>query len=168
MANGEWYYARNNQQQGPVAVQLLQDMARSGQLQPTDLVWQQGMPNWIPASQVPQLFAAQPAPAYAAPIQHEQYGGYYPPQPQRYAMETPSTYLAQAILVTVFCCQPLGIVAIVYAAQVNSKLTAGDYVGAADSSAKARIWCWVAFGAPLVAAAGFFLLAMLGAAMEPR
>ena len=31
----------------------------------------------------------------------------------------PSTYLVRAILVTVFCCLPFGIVAIVYAAQVN-------------------------------------------------
>lgn len=168
MANGEWYYARNNQQQGPVAVQLLQDMARSGQLQPTDLVWQQGMPNWIPASQVPQFFAAPPAPAYTAPVQQARYGGYYPPQPQPYAMEVPATYLAQAILVTLFCCQPFGIVAIVYAAQVNSKLTAGDHAGAADSSAKAKMWCWVAFGLGLAINGGVFLLALLGAAMEPR
>ena len=31
-------------------------------------------------------------------------------------------YLVQAILVTIFCCLPFGIVSIVYAAQVNGKL----------------------------------------------
>lgn len=35
------------------------------------------------------------------------------------------TYLAPAILTTIFCCLPFGIVSIVYAAQVNGKLAAG-------------------------------------------
>ncbi|NER07984.1 MAG: CD225/dispanin family protein [Okeania sp. SIO3C4] len=36
--------------------------------------------------------------------------------------ENVPSYLTQAILITVFCCLPFGIVAIVYAAQVNSRL----------------------------------------------
>ena len=54
-------------------------------------------------------------------------------------------YLVQAILVTLFCCLPFGIVSIVYAAQVNSKSQAGDYQGALESSQKAKKWCWVSF-----------------------
>lgn len=38
------------------------------------------------------------------------------------------------------CCLPVGIVSIVYAAQVNGKLAAGDIAGAQDSSAKAKKW----------------------------
>jgi hypothetical protein len=38
-------------------------------------------------------------------------------------------YLVFAILATVFCCLPAGIPAIVYAAQVNSKLLVGDMQG---------------------------------------
>ena len=55
-------------------------------------------------------------------------------------------YLVQSILLTLFCCLPLGIVAIVFAAQVNSKLAAGDYNGAIESSNKAKMWCWWSFG----------------------
>lgn len=55
-------------------------------------------------------------------------------------------YLVQSILVTLFCCVPFGIVSIVYAAQVNGKLAGGDYVGAVESSKKAKMWCWVSFG----------------------
>jgi ABC-type Fe3+ transport system permease subunit len=55
-------------------------------------------------------------------------------------------YLVQAILVTLFCCIPFGIVAIVYAAQVNSKLAIGDLKGAQESSKNAKTWCWVSFG----------------------
>jgi len=55
-------------------------------------------------------------------------------------------YLVQAILCTVFCCLPFGIVAIVYAAQVNGKVAAGDIAGAEAASKNAKMWCWVAFG----------------------
>ena len=43
-------------------------------------------------------------------------------------------YLVPAILVTIFCCLPVGIAAIIQAAQVNGKLQAGDYEGAVSNS----------------------------------
>ena len=43
-----------------------------------------------------------------------------------------------AILSTLFCCLPLGVVSIVFAAQVNGKWNSGDVAGARDASAKAR------------------------------
>jgi interferon-induced transmembrane protein len=49
-------------------------------------------------------------------------------------------YLVLAIVVTVLCCLPLGIVGIVYAAQVNPKVQAGDLAGAQEASRKARLW----------------------------
>lgn len=52
-------------------------------------------------------------------------------------------HLVWAILSTLFCCLPLGIVSIVFAAQVNTKVAAGDLAGARESSAKAKqfaIW----------------------------
>ena len=55
-------------------------------------------------------------------------------------------YLVQAILATICCCLPFGIVGIVFAAQVNGKLAAGDYAGAMQSSSMAKTWCWVSFG----------------------
>ncbi len=55
-------------------------------------------------------------------------------------------YLAQSILVTLCCCVPFGIVAIVYSAQVNGKVQAGDIQGAMDASRKARMWAWIGFG----------------------
>ncbi|WAC62060.1 CD225/dispanin family protein [Pseudoxanthomonas sp. SL93] len=59
-------------------------------------------------------------------------------------------YLAWSIISTVLAtclCCPLGligIVAIVFSAQVNSKLNQGDVEGARRASANAKIWCWVA------------------------
>ena len=59
-------------------------------------------------------------------------------------------YLAFAILTTIFCCLPTGIPAIVYAAQVNGKLQAGDFAGAQAASKNAKMWCWISFGVGLV------------------
>jgi hypothetical protein len=61
-------------------------------------------------------------------------------------------YLWQAILCTVCCCIPFGIPAIVYAAQVNTKVIQGDMEGARQSSKNARMWCWIALGAGAVSA----------------
>lgn len=52
----------------------------------------------------------------------------------------PKNYLIEAILVTIFCCQPFGIVSIVYAAQVNSKFSTGNYEGANNASKSAKNW----------------------------
>jgi t-SNARE complex subunit (syntaxin) len=48
-----------------------------------------------------------------------------------------------AIITTLLCCLPLGIVSIVYASQVNSKWSMGDYQGAMASAESARKW-WIA------------------------
>lgn len=60
--------------------------------------------------------------------------------------------IVSTILATCFCCPVglLGIVAIVYATQVNSKLNAGDIEGARRASENAKIWCWVATALAIV------------------
>ncbi len=68
-----------------------------------------------------------------------------------------TSYLAPAILVTLFCCLPFGIVAIVYAAQALSLTGAGDGVGALTASRSARTWCWASFLTGL----GIWLLVVL-------
>jgi Interferon-induced transmembrane protein/zinc-ribbon domain len=75
---------------------------------------------------------------------------------------TVPNYLVFAILATVFCCLPAGIPAIVFAAQVNSKLQLGDLAGAQSASNNAKMWCWISFGVGLAAIGGWFLLVMLG------
>lgn len=55
-------------------------------------------------------------------------------------------YLTQAILVTLCCCLPLGIVAILKANKVNEFVAAGNFHAAHLSSLEAKKWCWIAFG----------------------
>ena len=75
-------------------------------------------------------------------------------------------YLVQSILATLFCWVPFGIVSIVYAAQVNAKLGAGDYAGAVEASEKAKMWCWLSFGVGLIAIIFWFLIGFAGAFAE--
>ncbi|WP_026817395.1 CD225/dispanin family protein [Arenimonas composti] len=62
----------------------------------------------------------------------------------------PDNYLVWAIIVTICCCLPGGIVSIVYAAQVDSKYNAGDYAGARDASDKAKLWALISAGVGFV------------------
>ena len=73
-------------------------------------------------------------------------------------------YLVHAILVTIFCCLPSESWSIVYAAQVNGKLQAGDIAGARQASAAARTWAWVSFGVGLASVALWGLLFIIIAA----
>ena len=98
-----------------------------------------------------------PAPQFGAlPYDGPQSGGYPPPpaghapypapapyQPARSTAEVPN-HLAWAILATLLCCMPFGIVAIVNAAQVSGRLAAGDYAGAHLASETARKWALAA------------------------
>ena len=93
-------------------------------------------------------YGQQPSPA-ANPQQ-----GYYPRQSygqQPYAPRTaaqpgnsreprPSNYLGWAIAATLLCCMPIGVVAIIYAAGVNTKYDRGDIEGARKASDRAQLW----------------------------
>jgi t-SNARE complex subunit (syntaxin) len=72
-------------------------------------------------------------------------------------------YLAQSILVTLFCCLPLGIVAIIKASEVNSRLASGDYEGAVKASNEAKKFCWWSFGAGIIFIVIYFVLVVLAA-----
>jgi len=59
-------------------------------------------------------------------------------------------WLVEAILVTLLCCLPFGVVGIIFAAQVNTKQQAGDMEGAEKSRREAAKWTklgfWIGLG----------------------
>jgi uncharacterized membrane protein YvbJ len=85
-------------------------------------------------------------------------------QPLEQLSQPVSNHLVPAILVTLFCCLPFGIVAIVYAAQVNGKLQANDYAGAMDYSKKTAMWSWISFGLGILATIIGFAMGFFGSA----
>ncbi len=61
-----WFYEEGGQRKGPVAVQDLATMLRSGQLGQKSLVWREGLENWQSASaMMGEIMAAAPSPAVA-------------------------------------------------------------------------------------------------------
>jgi hypothetical protein len=130
---------------GPVTTEQLRQWIAEGRVNHQTLAQAEGDTQWKPLGQYAE-FAASTA------------GGTSPPpaagQPQPHV----SNYLVPAILSTICCCLPFGIVAIVFAAQVNAKLQAGDIEGARQSSEKAKMWCWLALLCGLIFSAIWLIL----------
>lgn len=66
-------------------------------------------------------------------------------------------YLIPAII-SALCCFPLGIISIIFAAQVNSKVTAGDMTGALDASKKAKMFSYIFIILGVVVWGGYLLV----------
>lgn len=77
-------------------------------------------------------------------------------QPQ---IEKPSNNLVWAILSTIFCCIPFGIVSIVYSCKVNSLAEQGFYDEAKSAARTSRIWAIVA---GVVGFVDYIIFAILG------
>ena len=57
----EWYYTKGGQQQGPVNLETLRNMASRGELKPEDMVWNSTMKDWVPSSEVDGIHTGEPA-----------------------------------------------------------------------------------------------------------
>lgn len=94
-------------------------------------------------------------------------GGYE--DPRRCPMpQMPKNHLALAVLTTLFCCLPFGIISLIYAIQVNISANSGNFKMAEFSSEKALFWGKVALwcGAALyIVNSLFFLLPLTLAAI---
>lgn len=60
MAN--WHWMKGEQRNGPINTTALKKLAQAGQLLPTDMIWRDGLPQWVPASSVKGLFVGPPPP----------------------------------------------------------------------------------------------------------
>lgn len=84
-------------------------------------------------------------------------------------METPrkpDSNLVWAILCTVLCCLPLGIVSIIYATKVDSLYSQGDYQGAQEASDKAKKFAIIgAIASAVVMVLYFLFLIAFGVSM---
>src|SRR5690349_14083124 len=63
-----WFCALKGQSTGPHTDQQVRAMAASGTLGPQDLVWRDGMTQWVPAGSVPGLLPDQAAQLAAAAV----------------------------------------------------------------------------------------------------
>ncbi len=72
-------------------------------------------------------------------------------------MQKPDNALVWAILSTVLCCLPFGIVAIVKATQVDTLWAAGNYDAACQAASDARKWCWISAGTAIAVWVIYFI-----------
>ena len=83
------------------------------------------------------------------------------PPPSSGAPAAVPNYLVQSII-SLFCCLPVGIVAVIFAARVNGQVQAGDTQGALDSSRKAKMFSYIAIGLGLVWVIIWVVMMVLG------
>lgn len=159
----QWYYSKNATQMGPVSLEDLRAKLASGEVSGAEMVWRDGLPDWRPASSMPELAVQVLAPP-PTPVSGGVIGSPYSPPAAMPAQVSGSfipNYLWQSIVVTILCCWPLGIPAIVYAAKVDGLKASGDINGALSASSSAKMWCWVAVGSWLVIIVIYLIVAVL-------
>ena len=79
-----------------------------------------------------------------------------------------ATNMLGAVLATLFCFLPLGVVAIIFAAQVDNKWNAGDRAGAVHASKMARLFANLALGVAVLLVGGLIAVASLGKSAKSR
>jgi hypothetical protein len=106
-----------------------------GQQQPD---WQGQQPGW--PGQQPDWQGQQPDWQRQQPGWPGQQPGWPGQQPGWPGQRAPDNYLVWAILTTVFCCLPLGIVSIVYSTKVSGLWSQGRYAEAQAAADNAKKW----------------------------
>lgn len=149
---------------GPITAEQIRQWIAEGRVNGQTLVQAEGSTDWRPLASFPELASALPSqpglPPGAPPG--------YPPGIGAISRPNIPNYLVQAILCTLCCCLPAGIPAIVYAAQVNGKLDAGDIAGAAKASNNAKMWCWISFAAGAVVAVIYIIIGIISGFRMPQ
>lgn len=80
---------------------------------------------------------------------------------QKEVSTPPDNYLVWAVLSTVLCCMPLGIVSIIKSSDVNKKWAMGDYEGAQKASRDAKKYAIYGAVSGVVVLIIYFILAIV-------
>lgn len=156
----------SKQQLGPFTPNELQ----AKNIQPDTVVWCSGMPDWIEARNVAELAfifnSGTPPPPVSPQVKRFQSTNSTNQGQSMYnnnvygrndVRPMPKNWLIESILVTIFCCQVFGIIAIVYSTKVESLYHAGDYEAAEEASRNAKKWVTFGFFSLFIILALYFL-----------
>ena len=170
--NQQYWINQNGVQVGPVTLEELKQMS----LTEAAYVWHEGLSDWQPITAVPELAALLPVlqPVMATekePVAAADKEMGIPASPQQEAVATtvaqpqqqpcPPTNLVWAIIATILCCIPLGIVAIYYANKVSRSYYEGNLAAAERYSEVGAWWCIGAIVAGIVFSPFVSLLQMV-------
>jgi Interferon-induced transmembrane protein len=87
------------------------------------------------------------------------------PPPAGGSSATVPNYMVPAII-SIFCCWPLAIAAIIFAVQVNNKVQAGDIAGAQEASKKAKMFSFIAIGLGVLLILIYVIMMILGVGLS--
>ena len=149
----QYWINHNGVQSGPVDADGIKEMALTSRA----YVWCQGMSDWVRITQIPELqglyeIVEEPVttgqPIQPQNVAYEQPVNTRPVSNQPTYEQTeeapepcPPTNLVWAIISTLLCCLPTGIVAIIYSLKVTNKYREGDIEGAKRASEIGAWWC---------------------------
>ncbi|MGL5683790.1 MAG: CD225/dispanin family protein [Marinifilaceae bacterium] len=146
MEGKKYFYSDGSNQFGPFTLSELKDQ----NITRKTLVWYEGMAQWQEAgclAELSSLFNMTPPPVNPSVDNNTR------PTP-------PRTWLLESILVTLFCCLPLGVVGIIYAAKVDTAYSRGDYEMSRYYSKEAGRWVKIGFWVTLVSSILYLILAL--------
>ena len=150
----QYWINHNGVQSGPVDADGIKEMAITSRA----YVWHPGLSDWVKITQIPELEglyqvvdepvttgqpyqpqtnALEQQPVSAQPINTQPVNT----QQDEATEPCPPTNLVWAIITTLLCCLPAGIVAIIYALKVTNKYREGDIEGAKRASETGAWWC---------------------------
>lgn len=160
----QWYYSKNGTQLGPVEEGELRGKIASGEISSTDLVWKEGMTDWLPSSKVPELAgvasvaASSTASVSEAPVnspyQVPLNPGYGATPPASSGRATAAMVLGIVAIVFGICgcygmaiALPCGILAIIFGSQVKKEIALNPALSSDLGKAKAGvIMGWIGLG----------------------
>jgi hypothetical protein len=125
----KYYFTDGKERFGPFTIEELKDK----NIKPETLVWKEGLVDWVSArnlSDLQVLFEVAPV-EEALQITPAAGLSYEPP---------PKSWLIESVLVTLFCCMPLGIVGIILSMIVESLWKDGHRDAAKRVNAEAARW----------------------------
>jgi len=147
----EYYYTDGINRFGPYSFEEL----KQKNISRDTLVWHKGLDYWKKAgetNELSRLFHSEPPPIDTISTTDKQQNTKGPP---------PKSWLAESILVTLFCCLPFGIAGIVNASKVESRFNGGDIAGAERASDEAKKWTQISFWLGLIFYALYLIFGVL-------
>jgi hypothetical protein len=131
------YYSDGINTFGPYTFEQLKERGLTAET----LVYFDEAIGWVEAASVPELrslfHGSQPSQTIHMQASNTATKPMYSSQPKN--------YLVESILVTLFCCLPLGVIGIINASKVESLFKAGDVDGAVKYSEEAKKWSTIGF-----------------------
>src|SRR3954466_1434518 len=102
----KWYYAKGGVQQGPVDLMTLRGMLSRGEITPSDLVWRNGLDEWVEASASPEVSGPAAPIEYFSVVRTTASGSAAPDVYAGFWLRFGAWVLDWIILSAIGCCMP--------------------------------------------------------------